>query len=425
MAGKGSNSVQVRHYNERVVLESIRKLTEASKADVARYANLTPAAIAMIIDALESSGFIKQIGKRFGQRGQPSIMYRLVPERAYSIGIRIGRRALDAVLVDFAGAIQAQESHEYAFPEPDHVRRSGNNAIKAFKDWLGKDLQSRLVGIGIAAPYFLGGWGEELGFPPELSSKWEEVDLPALFANDDDIPVYIENDGSAAALAELVGGNGARFDDFMHISIDTLIGGGLVQNGQLQTGPNGNTAALGPFPVSRSNLASVKAPPGPFDILLHRASVYVLVDHLRASGVEVFRVRELDPPSPGSREPIAQWQADCADAIAQAIVGIISIVDIEAVIIDSILPRIILQDLVAGIQSRLREVVPVGLLVPEIIVGSVGRLGSAIGGAMLPIYAQFAPDSSVLVKKSQLRKPLLVGSRTMNAAEIGRIAASK
>jgi hypothetical protein len=106
-------------------------------------------------------------------------------------------------------------------------------------------------------------------------------------------------------------------------------------------------------------------------------------------------------------------------------VGIISIVDIEAVIIDSILPRIILQDLVAGIQSRLREIVPVGLLVPEIIVGSIGRLGSAIGGAMLPIYAQFAPDSSVLVTQSQLRKPLMVGSRTMNAAEIGRIAASK
>ena len=103
MSGKGSNSVKVRHYNERFVLDAIRRLKEASKSDLARAAHLTPAAVADIVDGLESSGFVKQVGKRFGQRGSPSILYRLAPERIYSVGIKIGRRALEAVLVDFAG----------------------------------------------------------------------------------------------------------------------------------------------------------------------------------------------------------------------------------------------------------------------------------------------------------------------------------
>ncbi|MBB3235861.1 ROK family transcriptional regulator [Phyllobacterium endophyticum] len=412
MAGKGSNSVQVRHYNERVVLESIRRLKDASKADIARYANLTPAAIATIVDGLEASGFVKQIGKRFGQRGQPSIMYRLVPESAYSIGIRIGRRALDAVLLDFAGDIRAQESHEYRFPEPADVKRFGDHAVASFKTFLGAAAQSRIVGVGIASPYFFGGWGEELGFPEALSSRWENVDLTTLFSIAAATPVYIENDGSAAGLAELVSGNGSRFEDFMHVSIDTLIGGGLVQKGQLQTGPNGNTAALGPFPVSRSDLFSAKPSTSPFDILLHRASVYVLVNHLRANGIDIFRVRELDPLPVAARTPLLEWQTDCADALAQAIVGIVAVVDIDAVIIDSILPRAILQDIVAKVQQRLGEIIPVGLLGPEIIAGSLGHLGSAIGAAMLPIYALFAPDSSVLLKKDQPRKPLLIGNRT-------------
>src|SRR4051812_8241465 len=65
LSGKGSNSVKVRHYNERFVLDAIRRLKEASKSDLARAANLTPAAVATIVDGLESSGFVKQVGKRF------------------------------------------------------------------------------------------------------------------------------------------------------------------------------------------------------------------------------------------------------------------------------------------------------------------------------------------------------------------------
>ena len=57
-SGKGSNSVQVRHYNERVVLDAIRRLGQASKADVARHAHLTPPAVADIIDALVEGGYV-------------------------------------------------------------------------------------------------------------------------------------------------------------------------------------------------------------------------------------------------------------------------------------------------------------------------------------------------------------------------------
>ena len=39
--GQGSNSVQVRQYNERVILTLLRRLGEASKADLARHARLT------------------------------------------------------------------------------------------------------------------------------------------------------------------------------------------------------------------------------------------------------------------------------------------------------------------------------------------------------------------------------------------------
>ena len=115
MSGKGSNSVKVRHYNERFVLDAICRLKEASKSDLARATHLTPAAVADIVDGLELSGFVKQVGKRFGQRGSPSTLYRLTPERIYSVGIKIGRRALEGVLVDLLARCGPENCTNTAF----------------------------------------------------------------------------------------------------------------------------------------------------------------------------------------------------------------------------------------------------------------------------------------------------------------------
>ena len=117
MSRKGSNSVQVRRYNERVVLEALRRLGAASKADLARSANLTPQAVAGIVDSLVEAGLVEQRGRRTGQIGQPSVMFAPAPDGAFAIGLHIGRRALDAVLVDFTGAVRRLEDWADDHPE--------------------------------------------------------------------------------------------------------------------------------------------------------------------------------------------------------------------------------------------------------------------------------------------------------------------
>jgi predicted NBD/HSP70 family sugar kinase len=395
--GKGSNSSKLRRYNERFVLDTIRRMREASKSDLARVANLTPAAIAVIVDGLEASGFVKPVGKRFGQRGSPSTLYRLTPERIYSVGIKIGRRALDAVLVDFAGEIRARQSHEYRYPDPDVVRKAGNNVLDHFNQLIGCLGDATIVGVGIAAPYFLGGWSEELGFPADLGARWDAIDLTKFFANTAETPVFVENDASSAALAELLQGAGGRFRDFMHISVDTFVGGGLVQGGKVNTGPHGNTAALGPLPVSPSKLDSVGAHPGRYQSLLHRASIYVLVNHLKSRGIAITRVRELDPLPPGAQAPLFEWIDDCANALAEAIIAITAVIDIDAIVLDSILPRPIHQELFARVQVQFSQMSAIGIVEPAIVSGQFGPDASPIGAAMLSFSALFAPDSSVLM----------------------------
>jgi len=410
MAGKGSNSVQLRHYNERVVLDAVRRFGDASKAEIARFAHLTPPAVAGIVDSLVAAGYLVENGKRFGERGQPSAMYRLSGDGAYSIGLHIGRRAMDAILINFAGEAVAFETHEYDHPDPANIRKLGEEAISRFRNELGKERQSRLIGIGISAPYFIGGWDEELGFPSDVQLAWRSFDLRSHFAQSESLTVLIENDASAAAVAELVYGLGRQYSDFLHISLSTFVGAGLVLDGTLQTGPNGNTAAFGPFPVTPSTLNSVPKPAGRFEVLLHRASIYTLVQHLRHNGFHITRVRDLDPMPEAARKLVSEWQVDCADALAQAIIGSIAVVDLEAVVIDGLLPQSLLHDTVELIRQSFTEMLPPGLIPPVIAAGALGSRGSAHGASLLPIYSMFGPDTGVLMKKGLDKKPLMIGS---------------
>src|ERR1700759_5281859 len=105
VSGQGGNSIIVRQYNERVILSALRRLGEASKADLARQASLTQNTAGQIVRELELQKLVRSVGKRSGARGQPATMLRLDPDGAYSIGVKLGRRSIDALLVDFSGNV--------------------------------------------------------------------------------------------------------------------------------------------------------------------------------------------------------------------------------------------------------------------------------------------------------------------------------
>jgi predicted NBD/HSP70 family sugar kinase len=410
MTRKGSNSVQVRRYNERVVLEALQRLGTASKADLARSTQLTAQAVADIVDSLADAGLVEHRGRRTGQIGQPSVLYGPAPDGAYAIGLHIGRRALDAVLVDFAGTVRRFETSEYDYPDPDSVGRIAASYVDALTATLPATQRERLIGIGVAIPYFLGGWANELGFPRSVASSWQSLDLRKHFLSEIGQPLRFENDASAAATAELVYGRGRQYKNWIYVSINTFIGGGLVVNGNLEVGPHGNSAALAPHPVSASRLATVPAPTRPFEILLHRASVYVLMNHLRTNGVAINRANDVEDLGERAEPFLTEWIEDCADALAQTIIGSIAVIDVEAIVIDAILPRALLERIVVSVKARFAELAPDGLVQPEIVTGTIGRQAAAIGGAILPLYAMFAPDSGVLVKSAAEKKTSMVFS---------------
>ena len=67
-----------------------------------------------------------------------------------------------------------------------------------------------------------------------------------------DLPVYVDNDGNVAALAEHRYGAGRGYDDMIYATLATGIGGGLILNGKLYRGMHGMAGEIGHMFISDS-----------------------------------------------------------------------------------------------------------------------------------------------------------------------------
>ena len=245
---RGSNHVGMRQFNERVVLQAIRQHGSLPKAELARLTSLTAQTIGLITTRLEEDGLLIRHLPLRGRIGQPSVPLALNPDGAFSIGIKIGRRNTDWLLVDFTGQVRQRLTLAYAFPDAQTLLPALSQHLNTLRDALGP-LGPRLVGIGVAAPFQMGGWHKMLGLSEAQSTDWNAIDLGAEVQAMTDLPVNFAKDVSAACVAELVSGRGRDLKTFLYLFIDTFVGGGLVINSHLHGGLHGNAGAVASLPM--------------------------------------------------------------------------------------------------------------------------------------------------------------------------------
>ncbi len=206
---RGTNQSGVRLYNERLVLSLIRHHKSLPKADIARLTGLSPQTISLIMNQLTEDGLLLKGNPLRGRVGQPSVPYSLNPEGALSFGLKIGRRSVDLYLIDFTGQILKLLHKIYAYPTPEGIRSFAPTGIAEMLTDLTEEQKRRIAGLGIAAPYEMWTWHEEIGAPKAEIDAWRTVDIRADIARLCPWPVYFSNDITAACAAELMFGRGS------------------------------------------------------------------------------------------------------------------------------------------------------------------------------------------------------------------------
>lgn len=386
----GANQVRVRAYNERLVLSLVRLHKSLSKADITRRSGLSAQTVSVIMRSLESEGLLLRGDPVRGKVGQPSVPMRLNPDAVYSFGVKIGRRSADLVLMDFVGQIRLQHHETYAYPQPDRIMEIITSGIAQLEARLAADQRSRIAGLGIAAPFELWNWADEVGAPPGAMDAWRTFDLHSEVAARVSYPVFLQNDATSACGAELVFGVGPSYADFIYLFIGSFIGGGIVLNSSVYSGRTGTAGAIGPLPVRGKD--------GETRQLLDIASIFVLENLLRQTGIEPQPLWYSADDWIDFGEPLEVWIQDSAAALAQAIVAAASVIDFGAAVIDGGFPHWVRRRLVNATIDAVACLDLQGVIIPDIIEGKVGAQARAIGGASLPIFARYLMDQNVLFK---------------------------
>lgn len=388
--GGGSNQVRVRAYNERLVLSLVRQNPGCSKADIARLTGLSAQTVSVIMRSLESDELLMRGEPIRGRVGQPSVPMFINPEAVFSFGVKIGRRSADLVLMDFAGTIREQRHRTYRYPHPDHLLPFICDGIAAMEAEMDETMRARIAGIGIAAPFELWNWAEEVGAPEGAMDIWRKVDLQVEVQSRMAHPVYLRNDATSACGAELVFGAGQRYPDFVYFYIGSFIGGGIVVNSSLFVGRTGTAGAIGPLPVRDKH--------GQTRQLLDIASIFVLENLLRERGLDPQPLWYAAEEWIDFGEPLEIWIQDTAAALAQAVIAAASIIDFAAAIIDGGFPAWVRHRLVKATIEAMNRLDLQGVVIPDIVEGEVGDQARAIGGASLPIFDRYLIDQTVLFK---------------------------
>ncbi|MFI0843760.1 ROK family transcriptional regulator [Mesorhizobium sp. IMUNJ 23232] len=388
----GTTQAESRVYNERLIVTLVRRHGQLAKADLTRLTGLAAQTITTLVNRAAESGLLLRREPLRGRLGQPSVPYSLNPEAAYSFGLKVDHRSADVALVNFVGDLVAFERIEFDYPTPGEVMGFAKGAVAKMCRKHKAISTERIAGLGIASPFHRGSLGEESGLTAGRLDAWKEIDIRAELDRAFDWPVFLHNDATVSAAAELMFGAGAACADFLYAYIGYFVGGGLVLDHHLFPGRNKLAGALGDVPVPAYGPENDRTQP-----LLRTASLRALAGKL--NGHDDGRIWSSPDDWGDLGAPLAEWIDEVSDGLAYAARGAVALLDIDNVVIDGAIPAAVRKEIAKATRRKLARALVDRPEPFSVLEGSFGHLGPAIGGASIPLLVKYSNDKDLLFKE--------------------------
>ena len=358
---------------ERAILGLVLRRGPMTQTAIAREINRSQQTVSRLIGRLISRGSLRQ-GERVssGKRGQLSINVEIVPDYAYAFGVAVLWDALAVTLMDFSGSVIDRRVTPLTSMTHDGVVFEMRRMLDELADkWIVDS--SRVFGVGFSIPgTFMRDTGQVN--TPLVLEEWANMDIEAVLEDDLRLPVWIENDGNAAAIGESLVGVGRWAKDFVYLYIATGLGGGVILNGELVRGEFGNAGEV-------AQLLPPSIYPHPNLDLLRRL--------ICKQGVEVHTVSELvrrfDPEWPG----VDEWISRVRDSLSLIASASAALLDPQVIVIGGRIPRPLAEKVIPHIEifDQRRRSDPRPL--PQVVVAEAEGNAASIGAAALTFNSYF------------------------------------
>jgi predicted NBD/HSP70 family sugar kinase len=378
----GSGSLtSLRELNRGRVIESLRELGVASRAEIARSTGLSPATVSTLVGQLVETGLVVDAPQRLSRRskgGRPPALITLDPAAGVAIGIDFGKRHLAVAVSDLSHEILAER---WRTMHEDYDARAGmDGAVKLVDEALARSgtEPDRVLGVGLGLPGPIHRSTGTVGSSAILPG-WTDVRIAEVMSERLALPVHVDNDANLGALAELHWGAGQGASTLVYLKMATGIGAGLVIGGRLFHGAGGTAGEIGHTTVDEAGPICRCGNRGCLEMF---AAAPALAELLRTTRGEVTgdRVVELAlEGDPGCRRAIA----DAGSYTGHAVANLCNLFNPERIVVGGSLGaagEVLLGPLREAVRRR---VIPSAVGDVEIVPGVLGDRAELLGAVAL------------------------------------------
>ncbi len=165
--------------------------------------------------------------------------------RQYAVGIDIGGTKIAGALVDHGGQhISLQQVPTPASEGPQAIMSAVSQVIQRLLD-AAVQKRTEIIGIGIGAAGQINVDTGDVVYAVETLPAWAGTRIATPLQNQFGLPVVVDNDVNAMAVAELAFGAGRSLQSSLYVAVGTGVGGAIILNGQLWRGTNWSAGELG------------------------------------------------------------------------------------------------------------------------------------------------------------------------------------
>lgn len=245
-------------------------------------------------------------------------------------GLDFGGTAIKIGLISADGTVMSKS--EMAF-DPNKSFEDLVDSVSDSVQTLQTSAQVELTALGISTPGYA---RPDSGVMIDGTHNMQVLkgqSLPAVLGDRLRLPAFIDNDGTCAAMGELLFGAGRRFNNFVLITVGTGIGGGVVVDRRVVTGRDGLPPEIGAICLDPDGPVNYSGIPGTFERLACASGIveiYGTESNRTSIGIsprEVFqRAATGDTAAATTVDRVARY-------IAQAFGIMINLLNLEACII--------------------------------------------------------------------------------------------
>lgn len=387
----------IRYLNELRALDVLFREGAMSRADLARALGLNRSTTGSIIANLLSDALVVEDARPEGPRpggatprtGRPGIEIGLDPAGAVFVGATIEADHLVALAVDLSGAVIRKKTAP--FHAARHTPARAAEAVAKLINALiaAEPNRARVYGACVAVP---GTFRDGVLLRAALLG-WRDVDLRPLIAAhlSMPLPVIVENDANAFAVAETYRGPAAGTVAF--VLIDSGAGGGIVHGGRLMRGGLGLAGEFGHLRVGRRGFAEGRGDRGTLETFVGREAV--LARYRGEGGPPGARLADLVAALERGEAPALRTAAAWGHWLARGLVSIVNVVDPSLIIVGGPVGALLgfARD---RVEAGMRAGLPRGVPAAPVELSRFGPEGPAYGAALMLHQRAFSVDERAL-----------------------------